>query len=61
MVNENVYVELRSDTFTQPTKEMVAEMMAAEVGDSIYNEDPTMNSNFHPFLLSLRQDFMLNT
>jgi threonine aldolase len=46
MVNESVYVELRSDTFTQPTKEMVAEMMAAEVGDSIYNEDPTMNSNF---------------
>lgn len=41
--NEDVItVELRSDTFTKPTKAMLQEMIQAEVGDSIYNEDPTM-------------------
>ena len=34
-------VDLRSDTVTQPSKEMRAAMAAAAVGDSVYGEDPT--------------------
>ena len=34
-------VDLRSDTVTQPSKEMRAAMAAAVVGDSVYGEDPT--------------------
>lgn len=37
------YVDLRSDTVTQPTPEMRAAMTAAEVGDDVYHEDPTVN------------------
>lgn len=36
-------IDLRSDTLTQPTKEMLAFMMAAKVGDDVFNEDPTVN------------------
>ena len=36
-------IDLRSDTFTKPTPEMKAAMMAAEVGDDVFSEDPTVN------------------
>lgn len=36
-------VDLRSDTVTKPTPEMRAAMAAAEVGDDVYLEDPTVN------------------
>jgi threonine aldolase len=36
-------IELRSDTFTQPTPGMRAAMAAAEVGDDVFGEDPTVN------------------
>lgn len=36
-------VDLRSDTVTQPTDEMRRAMAAAEVGDDVYGEDPTVN------------------
>ncbi|MBV8630965.1 MAG: aminotransferase class I/II-fold pyridoxal phosphate-dependent enzyme [Silvibacterium sp.] len=36
-------IELRSDTFTKPTAAMRAAMAAAEVGDDVYGEDPTVN------------------
>ncbi|CAF0893776.1 unnamed protein product [Brachionus calyciflorus] len=35
-------IELRSDTFTKPTPEMLQEMIKAEVGDAVYDEDPTV-------------------
>jgi threonine aldolase len=35
-------IDLRSDTVTKPTKEMLAAMMIAEVGDDVFNEDPTV-------------------
>jgi threonine aldolase len=35
-------IDLRSDTFTSPTPEMRAAMAAAEVGDDVYGEDPTV-------------------
>jgi threonine aldolase len=35
-------IDLRSDTVTQPTPEMRAAMAAAEVGDDVYGEDPTV-------------------
>jgi threonine aldolase len=37
-------IDLRSDTVTKPTAEMRAAMAAAEVGDDVYLEDPTVNS-----------------
>jgi threonine aldolase len=37
-------VDLRSDTVTKPTPGMLQAMMAAEVGDDVFKEDPTMNA-----------------
>ena len=36
-------IDLRSDTVTRPTEPMRAAMMAAQVGDDVYKEDPTVN------------------
>ena len=36
-------VDLRSDTVTKPTAEMRRAMAAADVGDDVYGEDPTIN------------------
>ena len=35
-------IDLRSDTITRPTDAMRAAMAAAEVGDDVYGEDPTV-------------------
>jgi len=37
-------IELRSDTFTKPDQPMLEAMMAAEVGDDVFGEDPTVNT-----------------
>ena len=37
-------IDLRSDTFTKPTLAMRAAMAAAEVGDDVAGEDPTVNA-----------------
>lgn len=36
------YIDLRSDTVTQPTPEMREAMAEAEVGDDVYRDDPTV-------------------
>ncbi|MFF0826043.1 low-specificity L-threonine aldolase [Brevibacillus sp. NPDC003359] len=36
-------IDLRSDTVTKPTEEMLRAMLEAEVGDDVYREDPTVN------------------
>jgi threonine aldolase len=36
-------IDFRSDTFTKPTPAMLEEMFHAEVGDDVFNEDPTVN------------------
>ncbi len=36
-------IDLRSDTVTKPSDRMRAAMAAAEVGDDVYGEDPTVN------------------
>lgn len=36
-------IDLRSDTVTKPSAAMRAAMAAAEVGDDVYGEDPTIN------------------
>ena len=41
--SSNAVIDLRSDTLTRPTPEMRAAMAAAEVGDDVYGEDPTIN------------------
>jgi threonine aldolase len=38
------FVDLRSDTVTQPTEGMRAAMMSAPLGDDVYGEDPTVNA-----------------
>lgn len=35
-------IDLRSDTVTKPSKAMLEAMMSAEVGDDVFNEDPTV-------------------
>jgi threonine aldolase len=37
------WIDLRSDTVTQPTKAMRQAMAKAEVGDDVFGEDPTVN------------------
>ncbi len=37
------YIDVRSDTVTQPTQEMRQAMFLAEVGDDVYQDDPTTN------------------
>lgn len=37
-------IDLRSDTITKPTKEMLEAMMQAEVGDDVFGDDPTVNA-----------------
>ncbi|MET0265111.1 MAG: low-specificity L-threonine aldolase [Duganella sp.] len=41
-LNEH-WLDLRSDTVTRPSAAMRAAMMAAEVGDDVYGDDPTVN------------------
>lgn len=36
-------IDLRSDTVTKPTDKMRAAMAAAEVGDDVFGDDPTVN------------------
>jgi threonine aldolase len=36
-------IDLRSDTFTLPTKEMLDSIASAELGDDVEGEDPTVN------------------
>lgn len=36
-------IDLRSDTVTHPTPAMREAMAAAEVGDDVFREDPTIN------------------
>lgn len=36
-------IDLRSDTFTKPTPEMMEAIMQAKTGDDVYKEDPTVN------------------
>ena len=38
------WIDLRSDTVTQPTDAMREAMMRAPVGDDVYGEDPSVNA-----------------
>ncbi len=38
-----VKIDLRSDTVTKPTPQMLEAMMSAEVGDDVFGDDPTVN------------------
>ena len=37
-------IDLRSDTITKPTPEMLNSMVHAEVGDDVFGDDPTVNA-----------------
>ena len=40
-------IDLRSDTVTKPSKEMLEKMLEAEVGDDVFMDDPTVNELQH--------------
>jgi threonine aldolase len=42
-VSRNGLIDLRSDTVTRPTEAVRAAMAAAEVGDDVFGDDPTVN------------------
>lgn len=44
MALKNGYIDLRSDTVTHPTEAMRRAMADADVGDDVYQEDPTVNN-----------------
>ena len=52
-------VDLRSDTVTRPTPEMRRAMAAAEVGDDVYGEDPTVNALQDAFAARLGKEAAL--
>lgn len=56
---QETLIELRSDTFTKPTPEMLQDMIKAEVGDSVYNEDPTIISKFCHKIIQKKIKFFL--
>ena len=37
-------IDLRSDTLTVPSSEMLKKMMSAKVGDDVWEEDPTVKT-----------------
>lgn len=43
MQGPHAFIDLRSDTVTRPTPAMRAAMAAADVGDDVYGDDPTVN------------------
>src|SRR4030067_3619984 len=42
-MQEKEFVDLRSDTVTLPTEEMLEAIRHAKLGDDVYGEDPTVN------------------
>lgn len=43
MTEQQIWIDLRSDTVTRPSAAMREAMAKAEVGDDVYGEDPTVN------------------
>ncbi|MND89969.1 L-allo-threonine aldolase [compost metagenome] len=41
---DQMIIDLRSDTITKPTPQMLEAMMNASVGDDVYGEDPTVKA-----------------
>lgn len=39
-----LFIDLRSDTVTKPSQEMLEAMFKAKVGDDVFHEDPTVNA-----------------
>jgi threonine aldolase len=38
-----MFIDLRSDTVTKPSEEMLNAMMQAKVGDDVFGDDPEIN------------------
>ncbi|RLQ22461.1 low-specificity L-threonine aldolase [Seongchinamella sediminis] len=43
-MNQQISIDFRSDTVTRPSPAMLDAMMAAEVGDDVFGDDPTVNA-----------------
>ena len=44
MKDEQIKIDLRSDTFTKPSQGMLEAIVSAKVGDDVYKEDETVNA-----------------
>ena len=58
------FIDLRSDTVTKPSPEMLNNMLNSELGDDVYGEDPTINElesqvNQVPLVLSSHKSMMV--
>ena len=42
-MSRRILIDFRSDTVTRPTPGMRAAMAAADVGDDVFGDDPTVN------------------
>jgi threonine aldolase len=42
--SNQIKIDLRSDTITRPTAEMLAAMTSAEVGDDVFEDDPSVHA-----------------
>ena len=40
---KNEFIDLRSDTVTLPTEEIMEAINQAKLGDNVFREDPTVN------------------
>jgi threonine aldolase len=49
-------IDLRSDTVTRPTNEMLQAIITAKVGDDVYKEDPTVNELEEKLAKMFRKD-----
>lgn len=52
-------IDLRSDTVTRPSKEMLEAMMSAQVGDDVFHDDPTVNALEEKVALMFRKEAAL--
>ncbi|TDG11878.1 low-specificity L-threonine aldolase [Seongchinamella unica] len=43
-MNQRIDIDFRSDTVTRPSPAMLQAMMAAEVGDDVFQDDPSVNA-----------------
>jgi threonine aldolase len=43
MSKQHIVMDFRSDTVTKPTSDMLQAMLTAEVGDDVYNDDPSVH------------------
>ena len=57
----NRIIDLRSDTVTQPTSAMRAAMMAEQLGDDVFADDPSVNALQEKIAALLAKSFSMKS